>query len=116
MRDADGVIAQRFCHDVDESSIPHFLEFPVKGPDDWARMKERYRLDDPARRIPPERIEEARRAVAAGSAIRMFASGLYGQLRAWMGIENLSYAFYDYPDMIRDMVEHWAEPPRIADR
>jgi uroporphyrinogen decarboxylase len=26
-----------------------------------------------------------------------------------MGTENLSLAFYDYPDMIHDMVEHWAE-------
>ena len=24
-------------------------------------------------------------------------------------MENLSFAFYDYPDMVDDMVTHWAE-------
>jgi uroporphyrinogen decarboxylase len=26
-----------------------------------------------------------------------------------MGMEKLSFAFYDYPGMVRDMVTHWAE-------
>ena len=26
-----------------------------------------------------------------------------------MGMENLSYAFYEQPDMVRDMAEHWGE-------
>ncbi len=35
--------------------------------------------------------------------------GFYGQLRNWMGIENLSLALYDYPGMIEEMVGHWSE-------
>jgi len=109
MRGKDGVIAECYLNDADDSSIPHYLEFPIKTPDDWVAMKERYRLDDPTRRASDADIAGARQAMAAGHSIRVFFTGFYGQLRNWMGMENLSYAFFDYPDMIRDMAEHWAE-------
>ena len=41
--------------------------------------------------------------------IEVSFTGFYGQLRNWMGMENLSYAFYDIPEVIHEMVEHWAE-------
>jgi hypothetical protein len=107
-RDASGVVAERYLSDCDESSIPHYLEFPVKTPADWAAMKERYRLDDLVRAIPPAEIERLRASAAAGKMISMNAPGPYGVLRGWMGFENLSLAFYEYPDMVRDMVEHIA--------
>jgi uroporphyrinogen decarboxylase len=109
MRDSSGAIAQRFQNHVEESSIPHYIEFPVKTPDDWAEMKQRFRFDDPGRDIPAEDVANAKTAQADGKCIAVWFCGFYGQLRNWMGMENLSYAFYDQPDMIRDMVEHWAE-------
>jgi uroporphyrinogen decarboxylase len=109
VRGTDGIVAERFPNEADESSIPHFLAFPVKTPDDWRAMKERYRLGDPIRRVPADRIDAARRAAAEGRMITAGFCGFYGQLRNWMGFENLSVAFYDYPEMIHDMVEHWAE-------
>ncbi len=108
VRDTSGVIAERYQNDADESSIPHFLKFPVETPADWKAMKERYRLDDPARAFREKNIAEVR----AGQPQKMVAVGLcgfYGQLRNWMGMENLSYAFYEQREMIHDMVGHWAE-------
>jgi uroporphyrinogen decarboxylase-like protein len=109
IRDATGIVAERYLHDSGRSSIPRFIEFPVKTPGDWVQMKERYRLGDPMRMALPEDIDAARKAQAAGKSMRISFSGFYGQLRHWMGMENLSYAFYDYPQMIHDMVTHWAE-------
>jgi len=108
MRDASGVVAERYLNDADESSIPRFMEFPVTGPDDWAAMKVRYLPDDPVRRVPDEEIDAARAAAADGHMVSVGFSGFYGQLRNWMGFENLSLAFFDYPDMIHDMVDHWS--------
>ena len=108
-RDGSGSIAERFMHDSDDSSIPHFIEFPVKTPDDWREMKERFRLDDPTREIPAAEIETAGKLAKQGAMINVFACGPYGLLRGWMGFENLSLAFYEYPEMIHDMVEHWTE-------
>jgi len=108
-RDASGIVAERFGNEVDESSIPHFLAFPVRTPDDWEAMKARYRLDAPDRAVPAEQIDAARAAAAAGKAISLSCTGFYGQLRNWMGFEGLSLAFYDYPEMVLDMITHWAE-------
>ena len=109
LRGCDGVIAERYLNDSDKSSIPHFLSFPVTQPEDWAKIKERYRLDDPIRRATDEQIAQAHGAKSEGKAIHVGLCGFYGQLRNWMGTVNLSYAFYDYPEMIHEMVEHWAE-------
>ena len=109
MQDGSGVIAERYGNEVDESSIPHFIEFPVKKPADWLSMKERFRFDDPIRVIPQQDIDNARAAAAEGKMISIFFCGPYGQLRNWMGMENLSMAFYDYPQMVHDMADHWGE-------
>ena len=109
VRGTDGITAERYLHDSDRSSIPHFLAFPVVTPVDWAQLKGRYRLDDPVREARQEDVERTRQAQAEGSSVSIGLTGFYGQLRNWMGMQNLSYAFYDYPDMIHDMVTHWAE-------
>ena len=108
MRDGNGIVSESFPSTVDESSIPHYLDFPVKTPEDWGRMKTRYRIDDPERTVPEEIIEAARNHRDSGKAIHVRTIGFYGQLRWWMGMENLSFAFYDYPDMVHDMVDHWS--------
>jgi uroporphyrinogen decarboxylase len=72
-------------------------------------MKERYRPDDPTRVIPQEDIDRVRRSAAEGRMISIGGLGPYGMLRNWMGFENLSLAFFEYPDMIHDMVGHMTE-------
>ena len=107
VRDSSGTVARRWKSGSDASSIPHFLEFPVKCRADWAALKERYRLDDPLRTVTPEQIADARKAATDGWAISGFSTGFYGALRSWVGTEGLSYLFYDDPALIRDMLEHW---------
>jgi len=109
MRGSDGIIAERYLNNVENSSIPHFLSFPVNTPEDWHSIKDRYNKEDETRMIPENSFEEMRKAQASGKSMNLFLSGFYGQLREWMGVVNLSYAFYDYPEMIHDMVQHWSE-------
>ncbi len=107
--DSSGCLAERFLNNVEESSIPHFIKFAVETPDDWARLKDRLRVDDPVRNIKPETIDRIRKSAAEGRMISCWCPGPYGWLRKYMGFENLSLAFYEYPDMIHDMVEHIIE-------
>jgi len=109
MRAGDGSIAERFLNDSEESSIPHFIGFPVKTPEDWAAMKERYRFDDPIRDIPQEEIARVQQSAREGKMISIGCPGPYGMLRGWMGFEELSVAFFDYPEMIHEMIEHMTE-------
>ncbi|MEI6519018.1 MAG: uroporphyrinogen decarboxylase family protein [bacterium] len=110
MRDKDGVIAVRYQNDVDESSIPHYLKFPVETPEDWYKLKERYSFDDPERMLRPDEVAAAQEVSDRGdTTVSIFFTGFYGQLRNWLGMENLSYAFYEEPEMVHDMADHWAE-------
>jgi len=110
LRDGSGCVAERFLSDQDESSIPHYISFAVKTPADWEAMKrERYRIDDPIRAFKPEDFTAARQAAAEGKMVTVGCPGPYGMLRNWMGFEELSVAFYEYPAMIHDMIGHMTE-------
>ncbi len=115
MRDTSGVVAERYLNDVDESSIPRFIRFPVERPEDWKLLKQRFAFDGPVRQLNAQSIQDCMAAARQGRMVRIGLVGFYGQLRNWMGTENLSLAFYDYPEMIHDMVEHWAELMRAPD-
>ena len=104
---ADGQIAECYLQDSENSSIPHYISFPVTNAEDWKAMKERFRLDDPSRRIRTGDLREVREGIAHGKWVGVSMMGPYARLREWMGFENLSIAFYEQPDMIHDMVEHW---------
>ncbi len=105
-RDGNGCVAERFGHDQEESSIPHFLRFVIETPDDWRALKERLRIDDPVRTISAEAIDRVRTSAGEGKMISLNCPGPYGWLRNFIGFENLSLAFYEYPEMIHEMVEH----------
>jgi hypothetical protein len=85
------------------------VKFRVETAADWESYKEHYRFDDPTRFIPGSDVAMVRRAVADGRMVNVALLGFYGQLRNWMGIENLSLALYDQPGLVEEMVDHWSE-------
>ncbi|MGE5550630.1 MAG: uroporphyrinogen decarboxylase family protein [Bacteroidota bacterium] len=86
-------------------TIPHFVKPTIVTPRDWEKCRdERFRRDDPGRRVdvealkkqhPPERDYPV--GVSCGSMI--------GKIRDLLTFEGLAYACYDYPAMVEDMVE-----------
>jgi hypothetical protein len=90
----------------DGASMPEWIGHPVKGPADWAAYK--------AERLA-SRIEE--RVAGPGEWIRglqgrdspvqlgAFPWGVFGTLRDILGAEECLLAFYDEPDMVRDIIE-----------
>jgi uroporphyrinogen decarboxylase len=109
MRDQDGVVSERYLSSVEESSIPRFVSFPVQTRDDWKNLLLRYQADDPTRSFPETELARIRCAVAGGKMISVGMQGFYGQLRNWMGFENLSLCLYDDPAMVEEMAMFWAE-------
>jgi len=99
----DGLLAEvpKDGHDT----IPHYIKATIVTPDDWKRCKaERFRRDDPARKVdvgamkkayPPDRDYPL--GVNCGSMI--------GHVRNMLTFEGLAYATYDYPEMVEEMVE-----------
>ena len=104
-RDARGV-TQRGRKDG--GSIPEFLDYPVKTPDDWQKLKaERLQIGDMSR-IVCNWDEVKRSFEQTGEALQVgdFPWGVFGSPRDLMGVENLLIAFYDEPEMVQDMMEH----------
>ena len=99
----DGLLAEtpRDGHDT----IPHFIKASIQTPDDWKRAKaERFRLDDPARRVDGEalrRLHPPQRPYPVG----VDCGSMIGRVRDVLTLEGLAYAVYDYPAMVEDMVE-----------
>ena len=56
-RNSSGVTAEYFEDSQQESSIPHYIEFPVKSPADWPDMKRRFNSGDADRARPAEEID-----------------------------------------------------------
>lgn len=90
------------------SAVPHYLDYPVKGREDWERLKkERLDPDDP-RRFPDNWEELVEQYNTGEHAIQLgwFPYGLFGTLRDMMGVEELLVSFYTQPDLIRDMMNY----------
>ena len=92
----------------DGGSMPEFLDYPVKTPDDWQRLKEeRLRIDEPSRIVQDwdqfrTQVRETGEAVQVGH----FPWGVFGTVRDLMGVEEMLVAFYTEPEMIHDMMNH----------
>lgn len=92
----------------DGLSMPDFLDYPVKCRRDWERLKaERLALDAPGR-IEQDWDAFRARIAKEGLAVRVgdYPFGAFGTPRDFLGAEELLVAFYDDPEMIRDMMDH----------
>ena len=85
-------------------SMPDWIDHPVKSPADWTQLRGRLQMDDA--RIREDWPEFRARLKATGEAVQVgvFPWGVFGTVRDLLGNEQVLYAFYDYPEMVRDMM------------
>jgi len=88
----------------DRGSIPHYLDWTLK---DRASWEEHYvwRLD-PAHpdRLPADWPEQAAALRNRDYPLGVNAGSLYGWIRNWMGLENVSLLLFDDPELFGEMV------------
>jgi uroporphyrinogen-III decarboxylase len=90
------------------SSIPKYIDYPVKTRSDWEQLKAE-RLDPhDAGRFPADWVSLARQYNEGDRVVQLgcYPYGLFGTLRDMMGVEELLVSFYDQPDLIRDMMDY----------
>ncbi len=92
--------------------MDQFLDFPVKTPRDFAQVKKRL-VPALAERYPADlgtQIEAwSKRDYPLVLGVNCAANGFYWRARELMGTEALSYAWYDQPEMMHEMMETYAE-------
>jgi uroporphyrinogen decarboxylase len=93
-------------------SMDQFLKFPVEQPADFSEIKRRLIAAIPER-YPDDldhRIELwKQRNYPLILSENCAAKGFYWCAREFMGTENLSYAWYDYPELMHEMMEFFAD-------
>jgi hypothetical protein len=73
--------------------------------DSWNQFKKFLDPHDPLR-FPENWVEKAE-AFNQCDRVKAFVGGsLYGWLRGWMGLENISYLMYDDPELFEEMVAY----------
>ncbi|MCR4437581.1 MAG: uroporphyrinogen decarboxylase family protein [bacterium] len=106
VRDENGVLYEEL---TDGESIPRYVKFPIASPDDWEAFK-RERLDwSREDRVTSHIGDFVRMRHQQGRPVRFDAGSLYGWLRNWMGVENLSIALMTEPGWVAAMMDHLKE-------
>ena len=103
VRDGGGV--KCMIYKDGSSSIPHYLEFPIRNREDWADFKRRLDPHDPARYAHD--WEAVRKSLEGHDIpVGIGIGSLFGWIRNWMGFEGVSFACYDDPGLIEEIMEH----------
>lgn len=113
---ANGVVSRALVAGSAEgmrASMDEYLSFPVTTREDFAALKHRYRPSSPSRYpayweqflVPGWRAREHVLVLGRNCS----TLGFYWRAREWMGTENLSYAWYDQPELMHEMMEFIAD-------
>jgi len=102
--DFDGIRKKIF---KDNSSMPFWLEWPLKDRNDWENIKrDRLSLDNISERFKEDLDEFSKNHNDTLSGILDAPVGFFGSLRYLMGEERLYLMYYDDPALIKDILEH----------
>ena len=102
-RDTDGIV-----HVVDKKTAGRrFYSFPVSTKEDWLKIKDR--LDSKSHDFGKDYETESKKRIYNDTVNMLFFCGPFAFHRNLMGYENLSYAYYDMPEVIEDMSAKWLE-------
>jgi uroporphyrinogen decarboxylase len=93
-------------------SMDQYLDFPLRGPDDWPDMRRRLQGGIPER-LPADLVQRAAAWQKRDHVLVLgengAANGFYWRARDMMGTEALSFAWYDYPQMMHEIMEWYTE-------
>ena len=115
VHDENGIIAKCLKEgEVDgfRLSMDQFLKFPIEKPEDFADVKRRLIAAIPER-YPADLENKIERWKSRDYPLVLgencAANGFYWRAREFMGTENLSFAWYDYPNLMHEMMEFFAD-------
>ena len=91
------------------TSMPQFLDFPVKDKHSWEGMKERLNPRDPRRY--PLILNDAKKVEDINNRdyplILSGCGSFFGWIRNMVGLENLLLLYYDDPKLIHDIGDYY---------
>ncbi|MCQ2445770.1 MAG: hypothetical protein MJ141_02640 [Clostridia bacterium] len=82
------------------------VRYPVKGPDDWEKVKGWYAYSDA--RIDFEKLAGQKKERDEGGLSLLWLPGAFNEPRQLMGEEELCVACYEEPEMLHEMLDTFA--------
>ncbi len=105
IQDRDGAVSEQLKSEFG-ASIPRYIRYAIRNRADWDRLcAERLDPQHPER-IPTHLVTLARRLKFADYPVIVRLGSLYGWIRNWVGLENLSLMLYDDRPLVDEMMEH----------
>jgi hypothetical protein len=104
-----GIDGIRIREPKDKSSMPMWLEFPVKDRNDWETIKrDRLNINSIKDRyiISVDEYLNNQKAKTYPRGISDYPCGFFGSLRTLMGDIGLFYNYHDNPSLIHDICSH----------
>lgn len=115
-RHANGIVTKALKEGTSRGmrlSMDQYLDFPVKNTADFRQLKKRFNAQSRGR-YPPEwrtillpRWQKRQHVLVLGTNASTL--GFYWRAREWMGTEGASYAWYDQPSLMHEMMEFIAD-------
>lgn len=92
------------------TSMPTWIDFPVKTPEDFEKIKERLNPKD-VRRYPKNwSLQLIEQLNSVKCPVYIHTRGFFDQLRSrFMGLERLLVSFYKNPGFIHEMLDFWVD-------
>jgi len=107
-RDGDGGI-KKIRKDTPPPAMPQYIRFSLQTRDDWQNdFVKRLDPNDP-KRIAANWDELKEQYRNRDYPLGVNAGSLFGWLRNWMGVENITVMLYDDPVLVREMMDHIAD-------
>jgi len=108
MRDKYGV---HVLNQKDKNGFPHWVETPVKNGDDWEKLKAERLQPTLDGRLPDnwDQWKEVFKNRTFPLIFGGYPTGFYGTARFLLGEEKVMMAFYDMPDVMKDIMDYMAD-------
>lgn len=91
------------------TSMPGFIDFPVKTRADWEKLRKRYDPGDP-RRYPKTWGDELIDYYnTVDHPVGIHLGSCFGWARFLMSLEKLAISFYREPDLVHEIMDFWAD-------
>jgi len=94
-----GVTEKNF---LDGSSMPEFIEYPIKGRESLGWLREKMNPDTPGR-FAADWLEQAKKAQADGTVLLVNGGMYFAFLNEHMGTETLMMTYFDDPEFIHEV-------------
>lgn len=105
----DGVTRKEFIDGDGYSSMPQWIDFPIKSRKDWQKMKERLKAKDPRRYPLTWSKEFVEKLNNRDYPLGVPCGSFFGWARDNIGLENILYLFHDDPGLIHDINNFYEE-------